>query len=133
MTFTYDPDVASNRDKVRLLIGDTDAADAIFSDSEVAFFLSENGDSVGRAAVHAASCAAAKYTRLCDTAVESLRVSYSQKATQFMGLYGQLLSRLESGSDASLLVGATGIRQSEIDAAEDDEDRAESAFKTKWG
>lgn len=51
MAFTYDP--TTDRGRVRLLITDTDAANAIFTDAEIDAFLSIEGDAVKRAAAAA--------------------------------------------------------------------------------
>ena len=37
MAFTYNPALASEADQVRLLLGDTNAADPLLSDEEIAF------------------------------------------------------------------------------------------------
>ena len=41
MSATYDPELPSNRDHVRFLIGDTDTASALFQDEEITATLSE--------------------------------------------------------------------------------------------
>lgn len=60
MTFTYvATDVSTDLAKVRLTIGDTDSANALFSDEELAAFLSMNGDAVLLAAARALDTIAA--------------------------------------------------------------------------
>lgn len=54
MAFTYDSsDLSSNQSRVRLMIGDTVSANAIFQDAEIDAFLSVEGDSVKRGAAAA--------------------------------------------------------------------------------
>lgn len=50
MTWTYDAVSASDRDRVRLLCTDTDSANPIFTDEEIAVFLDLEDDSLRRAA-----------------------------------------------------------------------------------
>ncbi len=52
MAFTYD--TTTDRGKVRLLLGDTDSANAIFDDAETDAFLSMGDDEVLLAAAHGA-------------------------------------------------------------------------------
>lgn len=54
MAFTYDSsDLSSNQSRVRLMIGDTVSANAIFQDAEIDAFLAVEGDSVKRGAAAA--------------------------------------------------------------------------------
>ncbi len=54
MTFTYEPSAELDATgMVRLLLNDVDEATAVFSDEEIAAFLSLEGDSVKRAAAQA--------------------------------------------------------------------------------
>jgi len=61
MTATYD--VTGNIGKVRLLIGDTDITDAVFSDAEISFFLTEEGSRIYGAAALALEAIAASTGR----------------------------------------------------------------------
>lgn len=87
MAFTYTDSPASvPRDAVRLLIGDTDSADPLLSDAEVAFYLSENGSNNYRAAIEACRAIAAKLSRRPDHAVGRVIVSYQQRAKDYLAL-----------------------------------------------
>lgn len=60
MTFTYDAsDVTSGLARIRLLIGDTVSANALFQDEEIAAFLALNDDDVRLAAASALDAMAA--------------------------------------------------------------------------
>ncbi len=60
MTFTYDAsDVTSGLARIRLLIGDTVSANALFQDEEIAAFLALNDDDVRLAAAQALDAMAA--------------------------------------------------------------------------
>lgn len=54
MSFTYTGSVATDMEQVRLLIGDTNAATALFQDAEIDWFLAQHGT------VHLAASAAAR-------------------------------------------------------------------------
>lgn len=62
MAFTYDP--ATDAGKVRLLIADTDSVDFIFTDAEIAAFLSMEEDSIRFAAADALDAIASSRARL---------------------------------------------------------------------
>lgn len=69
MAFTYTGALATDLEKVRRLIGDTDSAAALFTDAEIEFFLSEGG-SVYMAAALAARAIAASRSLLAQRVVE---------------------------------------------------------------
>ncbi len=84
MTATYDITTAVG--KVRLIIGDTDvspAGDAVFTDEELTYFLTEQSNNVNLAAAQALRAWAAKYTASPD-AEKIGDYSYSQKAIDKM-------------------------------------------------
>jgi len=89
MTWTYDDPSANDRDKVRLLIGDTDQTDQLLSDEEITYLLDEWG-TVYLAAARAAKVIAAKFSRQADKSVGDLRISLSQKAQMYMSLANDL-------------------------------------------
>jgi hypothetical protein len=85
MAWTYDPDITTDRDKVRLLIGDTITTDQQLQDGEIAFFLSEESN-VYRAAARACQSLAALYARKVDKAVGDLKISASQRQKAYAAL-----------------------------------------------
>ena len=60
---TYDDNLVNDRDKIRLMIGDTDDEFQMVTDNEIAFFLSENGDDLWLSAAMACDIIAAKFAR----------------------------------------------------------------------
>ena len=54
-------DITTNVGKVRLLIGDTDSTDEVFTDAEITYFLTSNSSNITLAAADACDAWAAKY------------------------------------------------------------------------
>lgn len=94
MTFTYtgDPTV-SQRDQIRFLIGDTDSADAQFTDEEIAWQLSQWSD-VYDAAASCAEVLAGRYAKKADTTKTvgdlTLSQSYVRAAEGYLHLSDHL-------------------------------------------
>ena len=65
MTATYD--ITTNVGKVRLVTGDKDLTDAIFTDEEITFFLSENSSSINMASAMLLEAWAAEYGVSADS------------------------------------------------------------------
>lgn len=135
MTWTYDgapgtDDAAGRRDAVRLLIGDTDTNDQQTTDEEIAFTLSQASNNVYRAAAISCRTLAAKYAKLVDTSIESVRSAYSQRQQNFASLAGQLEAQAAKYSGTGLggvVVG--GVSISTMDGVRDDADRVDSKFR----
>lgn len=90
MTWTYGATPStSTRDEFRLLIGDTDTNDQIFSDAEVAYFLSKNS-SVTLAAAIGCRAAANKYARQISYSLGELSEQLAQKVQHFTELAKEL-------------------------------------------
>jgi len=126
MSWTYGGDPEnSDRDAVRLQIGDTDTNDQQLTDSEVAYYLSENGSVIG-AAFGAVSAIIAKYARLVDEAVGDLKVSYSQRLAAYKELRSQLKSRRAVKHGMPV---AGGLSLARKETVESDTDRVAPAIE----
>jgi len=97
MTWSYDSSLATDKDKVRFYIGDTDTNDQLLQDEEISFLLAEVSN-VLLAAAHAAKAIAAKFSRQADKAIGDLRISLSQKARTYMTLAADLEKRALTSS-----------------------------------
>jgi hypothetical protein len=116
------------RDAVRSLIGDTDSADPQpLTDAEVAWLLTENGDSAYRAAAAAARKLAGYYSRQADIRNGALSVSSSQRAKAFRLLALELDAQSFAAGGASVFVG--GISISANTALDEDEDAVQPSFR----
>ncbi len=98
MTATYDVNVGDNISKVRLVIGDTDVhpeTDAVFTNEELGYFLTENSNNISLAAADALEAWMAKYA----VAPDSEKIgdyAYTQKIVANMNkLRNELRAKVE--------------------------------------
>lgn len=93
MTWTYTP-VLTERDEIRLLIGDTVAGQqATLSDEEIAYLLAEGG-SVHQAAYDAAIQLASQYARMATSkSVGDMSISYSERARELRAVAADIKAR----------------------------------------
>ena len=90
-TFSYNEDSPGTRDKLRVLIGDTDPDGYIFADQELDVFLNRNANELNRSAADACRAIAFNATKqaviikLLDTMVDRTELPriYLSLATQF--------------------------------------------------
>jgi hypothetical protein len=99
MTFTYSGDPStSTRNYVRFLLNDTDSTDALFSDEEIAYVLTEWSGDAYDAARELAEILIARFARLADSTSKSVgdisvSESYGSKITHYKELANSLLQR----------------------------------------
>jgi len=125
--WTYDPSVASDVDKVRLLIGDTNPADRLLTDSEILFFLELRGGDVFKAAADAAKAVAARFSRLADTTNLSLSIAASQRAEAYWKLASELDTRADLLGGSEMFVG--GLSVSGKESLDEDTDAVQPSFR----
>lgn len=92
MPATYDPTLPTAKDQVRLLIRDTDPANAHLQDTEIAWFVTQN-DNVYFAAADAAENIAATYAGRADKTVGPLRIQYRDFQQRFTEMAASLRAR----------------------------------------
>lgn len=97
MSWSYNSNLATDKDKVRLLVGDTDTTDQLLQDEEINYLLTETGN-VLLAASRAAKAIAAKFSRQANKTVGDLRIDLSQKAEAYHKLADNLEQRAKSVS-----------------------------------
>lgn len=93
MSFSYDPSMGSDLDKLRFLIEDTDPGIPYFQDEELYFLLSEwmpKYDSVYYVAAQAAEKLAVRFSTMPDVSADGISVSLSSLADQYRKLAAQL-------------------------------------------
>jgi hypothetical protein len=99
MTFTYSGDPStSTRNYVRFLLSDTVSADALFSDEELNYVISEANDDAFEAARECAETLIARFAREADSTSKSVgdisvSESYSSKIQHYKELAHSLLMR----------------------------------------
>lgn len=77
MAWTYDSTLSTDRDKIRVLIGDYDSNDPMLSDEEIAFMQAENGDIYSTAAACIDIAIAALARKPESKSVGPLSLSYA--------------------------------------------------------
>ena len=107
--------ITANRDKVRLMVGDTSSSDPILTDDEVDYFLTYRtvltptggtaSVNVAAAAADAAGAIAAEYARQFDFSEDGQSFSRAQRVGHYMMLERELRSR--SGAVAVPISGTT--------------------------
>lgn len=123
MTKTYDSDLATDRDKFRFMLDDTDTNTMQFSDEEIAGLLTLYG-TVNLAAAAAAERLAARFAAKPDISIDGATFGYAQKAEQYRALAKSLRTPGSgvAGSLGTPFVG--GVSKDAIETQELDTDRA---------
>lgn len=94
--------IATDRDRVRLMIGDTDEADKLLYDDEIAHFLetrtftADDGTetvNLPAAAADSAAAIAAKFARRFSFAEDGQRFEVAQRVSHYLQLEAKLRSR----------------------------------------
>lgn len=126
MTWSYNIALATEKDRVRFLAGDTDTADQQVSDEEIAGLLSLYG---GAHRTAAAICRhlAARLGRYADTQIGQLRVSLSARARGFADRADELEAQAAVVGSVPVPY-AGGLSIADKQAREDNTDRVRPLF-----
>ncbi len=117
MTWTYDNTLATDRDKVRFEIQDTETSDQLFADEEIAAVLTAEG-SVSYTVLSLAKKLMIKFARLVDTSVGRV----SESASQRFAAYKTIVDKLEAELGASYAMPSFGgVEVSANDALDADD------------
>ena len=125
MTWTYtstDPG-GTNKDWVRLKIGDTSSGDQLLQDEEITALLTDAG-AKRRAAVLACRSIGARFARRADKGVGKLNIAASQAAKAYFDL--ALTLEREQAVSVAPYAGGISIADKEIDLS--DSDRVDPLF-----
>lgn len=130
MSWSYNTSLATDKDTVRFLIGDTDTTDQQLSDEEINGLLTLTGSTMA-AAIRAARGLAAKYSRRADKWVGDLKILASQKAKAYLALAEELENGGSSlsGTRTHQRPFAGGISVAGKEALEDDDDWPRTSFQ----
>ena len=128
MTWTYDTTLSTDLAKVRLLIGDTDTDNQLYSDEEIEGALDLFGN-IYMAAAALADGLSARFAQSNSITVDGLQVSSGDMANAYAALAKRLRALAASAPGALGTPFVGGISKSEIESVEDDTDRIESRFK----
>ena len=126
MAWTYAGDPAAQpRDAVRFLVGDTDAADPLASDEEIAWALARHGTATAAAAAVARAIAAG-FARSVQRSVGDLGVNLAQRHAHYLALADRLAAE---DRRAGAMPYAGGLSRADKQGARADADRVRPAFR----
>ncbi len=110
MTWSYDPTLASDRDKVRFEIQDTETSDQLFSDEEIDARLAV-ASSINATVIDLAKRLMLRFARLVDTTVGKV----SESASQRYQAYKDIVDKLERDDAAHCMpiFGGTTVANNE--------------------
>lgn len=98
MTFTYDvSDLTTSLAKVRLEIGDTDSAAALFADEEIQVKLGARGDNVLLASADLCDILARHFARDFDFKSDNQEFKRGSRSARYQALAQQLRDRASGG------------------------------------
>jgi len=123
MTWTFSDSLSTDRDKVRLKIGDTDTQDQLLSDETIDALLAVRDDVV-LCSIDACRAILAKLAREIDRSAAGMSGSRSQKTNHYKDILANLTK--ESGGETRVKVG--GISKGDNDTIRDDSDFEPLAF-----
>jgi len=125
--WTYDSDLPTDKDRVRFLIGDTDANDPIMQDGEINYVLTVHAN-VNRAAAACCRAIAAKLRRelTLNPAAGSISLDPQKQADGFIDLANELEQQALTSGGAGIFGG--GISKTSKAAQESSSDRVKPAF-----
>lgn len=128
-SYSGDPELTT-KDAVRFLIGDTDEDDQQVSDEEIAYLLTQTGDSASLAAVTAAGALASKFSRMSvkEKDVGDLKIVYADRAAAYRQIAADITTTL-GGSGAAPIAYAGGISISDMELHEGNTDRVPPSFE----
>ena len=98
MAWSYDPNLSTKKDEVRLIIGDTDTNDQLLQDEEIEYFLEQTQNSVTQASIKAIMAIIAKLSRKVDKSVGEAKLSLSQQIEHYRKLLDDLKSNMAIAS-----------------------------------
>jgi len=107
---TYDPTLATPKDRIRLLIGDTGGIEGkeLLRDEEIEALLSMEGSTL-LAAAAAAEAIAAKLAQRTDTSLPGgVRIAFGQRADHYLRLAQRLRDQAAEGSAPELVADGSG-------------------------
>jgi hypothetical protein len=116
MTFTYSGDPStSTRNYVRFLISDTTSTDALFSDEELNYVITEWSGDAYSAARECAEILIARFSRLADSSSKSVgdisvSESYSSKIAHYKELAESLVRRQMRKAPPRPFANAQGLK-----------------------
>lgn len=127
MTWSYDPSklATSDKDRMRLTLGDTDENDQLLQNEEIQYFLDSTGD-FDRAAAKCCEAIAMKFKKEANTKVGPMTLELAKRAELWEEKAQDFLTRARAVAVPSV----GGLSQAEKDDALANTDRTGPYFRT---
>lgn len=122
-TYTHSP-TTSDRDAVRLTLGDTDSGDPLLYDTEIDYYLTQGG-SVVQASVLGCEAILARLARRVNVTVKGVSKDLTDQYTHYEALLPRLRRQATRGG---ITLFAGGISKADAEARRSDEDRQPPFF-----
>lgn len=119
MSWSYSDSLSTNKDKVRLRIGDTDTNDQLLSNETIDALLSEHGDDIVLSSISSIRAIIAKFSRTVDRNAAGMSANRSIIVENYRQLLKELLAANRGNSGARYKGSFSKSRQETI---EDDTD-----------
>lgn len=121
MAWTYDSSNpgATDKDQVRLMVGDTDTSDQLLTDEEITHFLTTY-ITVGNAAVQSARAIMAMFTRQVTRAVGDLKINLSDRARAYRELIVELAEMADASDPFQIYMGNQSLADGRADRTNTD-------------
>lgn len=136
MTWSYDAALSTQKDRVRLIVGDVDSADPLVSDEGISLYctggvLAQSSDRLAAAAV--ADAIAAKFARRpLGLQAGGTQVNWGVQSKRYSDLADQLRKEeIRTGAGVAVYLGGRSLADKR--AREDDADRVPPAFTRTLG
>jgi hypothetical protein len=129
MTWSYDTSLSTDKDKVRLLIGDTDTTNQYISDEEIVAMLAFNNDDVYETAAQIADSLAGRYSTTSKLEIDDFMIDFGAVAEQFATLAKRIRVSATNASANTIGAWVAGVSVTAMDAVRDDTDRVNSRFE----
>lgn len=129
MTWTYADPSASEKDAVRLLIGDTDSSDQLVTDQEVEHAIATWGD-IYNAGSFLCEVIAAKFAREVTHSADGLSYSASELFRHYSDLADRLAKTGKKRRRRGALPYAGGFSRNERIKADQDTDKIPTSFRS---
>ena len=129
MAWTYNDQLATDKDKVRALIGDVNVNDKQVTDEAINVWVTEVGGNIYTAASIIAQGLSGLYARRAEIQIDGLKVKFIERAKHYRALAIQIreTGKLKAGSLGTPVV--SGVSLGEMDSVDEDTDRFESRIK----
>ncbi len=124
MSWSYDPTIPTDKDAVRLNIGDTDINDQLLQDEEIEHYLDEAASVLG-ASILCAEAIAGKFARGFNQRVGDLSADLSKRADAYWKLAEKYRKQLAIVSGAPLV---PALSKSQKQSYREDTDRVQPNF-----